>query len=338
MKTAIITLLLTAGLLLGTGLSGRAGEKPPVFDCEIHFLDFNQSGDGMKALFQALDSSSITSACLMGVPLQKIWSEHAPRRPLAYESDDSRLYYYSATDVILAREVMALPPARRARIRALICGFNPADRNAVNHVKLMLKLYPGLWSGIGEILTRHDALTHLTYGDCARADHPALDPVYRLAAAEKLPILLHSNITSTREPDYIYLAEVERALARHPETTFIWAHAGTSANIERRQHLAGLAGVVGSLLERHPNLYIMLSWTLTSSYLLDHKGRPIPAWVKLATRHADRFLVGSDVVGHFQKLHSAISEERRFLAHLPPEAALRIARGNAERLFPAPAR
>jgi hypothetical protein len=336
MKPRTIIFLL-AFLLLANGVNRLgAEERLPIFDCELHYLDFNQSGDGMEALFAALDESGIASVCLMGVPLQKVWSEHAAVRPRAYESDDSPVYYYGVTDVILAREILALEPPRRARVRALICGFNPTDRNGVNHIRLMLKLYPGLWSGIGEILTRHDSLTHLTYGENARADHPALDPVYALAAAEKLPVLLHSNITSTREPDFIYLQEVERALAGHPATTFIWAHAGTSANIERRQHLQGLAATVARLLDRYPNLNIMLSWTLTANYLLTADGQPDPAWLKLVRRHPDRFLVGSDVVGRFTKLKASISEERGFLKFLPPPIARQVAYENAARLFPRP--
>ena len=331
-----IILLLAAGLLLIIGNPGRAAEKRPIFDCELHYLNFNQTGDGMDILFQEMERSGIEAVCLMGVPLQKVWGEHAAIRPEAYESDDGRVYYYSATDLILARDILALPPARRARVRALICGFNPTDRNGVNHVRLMLRLFPGLWSGIGEILTRHDSLTHLTYGENARADHPALDPVYALAAKEKLPVLLHSNITSTREPGYIYLKEVEQAVARHPQTTFIWAHAGTSANIERRQHLQNLAATIGRLLDRCPNLNIMLSWVLTPYYLFGPDGRPDPAWLKLVRRHSDRFLVGSDVVGRFAKLKESIDEERRFLSQLPPEIARKIAYENAARLFPEP--
>ncbi|NPA24476.1 MAG: amidohydrolase family protein [Deltaproteobacteria bacterium] len=311
-------------------------EAPYLIDCELHYLDFNQSGDGMKVLFREMKDAGIRSAWVMGVPLQKVWGEHAPIRPLRYESDAGRVYYYSATDVILARDILSLPPEKRNRLHPFICGFNPTDRNAVEHIRLMLKLYPGFWDGIGEILTRHDILSHLTYGESARADHPALDPVYELAAENNLPVLLHSNITSPREPGFIYLGEVENALRKHPRTRIIWAHAGTSANIERRQHLSGLGQVIGRLLEQYPNLSIMLSWTLTSHYLFDKNGKPAASWLKLIRKHPDRFLVGSDVVGRFAKLGPAISAERLLLENLPPEIAVRVAHSNAERLLSLP--
>jgi hypothetical protein len=320
-------------LLVATSLPAAESTAPALVDCELHYLDFNQSGDGMEKLFIEMDRVGIESIWLMGIPLQKVWDEHNPVRPAAYEADAGPVYYYSATDVILARDILALPPERRNRIRPFICGFNPTDRNAIKHVKLMLRLYPGLWSGIGEILTRHDVLSHLTYGESARADHPALDPIYELAAKENLPVLLHSNITSTREPGFIYLNEVENALKKHPRTKIIWAHGGTSANIERHQHLIGLDKIIGRMLDEYANLSIMLSWSLTSSYILDHQRKPDPAWITLLTHHPDRFLVGSDVVGNFTKLEGAFREELTLLKYLPPTIAAQIGHGNAEKMM-----
>jgi len=333
MKKVLSGFVLIVSLLVAACLPAAELAAPSLVDCELHYLNFNQSGDGMEKLFTEMDRIGIKTAWLMGIPLQKVWGEHAPLRPLAYESDAGRVYYYSATDVILARDILALPPEKRKRIRPFICGFNPTDRNAVKHVRLMLKLYPGLWSGIGEVLTRHDMLSHLTYGESARADHPALDPIYELAATENLPVLLHSNITSPREPGFIYLNEIENALRKHPQTRIIWAHGGTSANIERRQHLIGLDKIIAQLLDEYPNLSIMLSWTLTSGYLLNHQKKTDPAWVALLIRHSDRFLIGSDVVGNFAKLEEAFHEELTLLKNLPPAIATQIAHGNAEKLM-----
>ncbi|MBE1108906.1 amidohydrolase, partial [Escherichia coli] len=43
-----------------------------------------------------------------------------------------------------------------------------------------------------------------------------------------LPVLLHANVTSKRERNPLYLAEIEEPLRNHPHVRFIWAHAGTS--------------------------------------------------------------------------------------------------------------
>jgi hypothetical protein len=77
----------------------------------------------------------------------------------------------------------------------------------------------------------------------------------------------------------------------------------------------------------------MLSWSLTSCYLLDHQRKPDPAWIALLIRHPDRFLIGSDIVGRFAKLEEAFCEELTLLKCLPPAVAAQIAHGNAEKLL-----
>lgn len=332
-KLAIQILLFL--IFASTCFAASDEQKTNLVDCEIHYLDFNQTTDGMDALFREMDKAGIDVACIMGVPLQKIWSSNAESRPRTYESDDEKVYYYSATDVLLARAILDLPLERRERLKPLLCGFNPVDRNAVNHVRRMLDLYPGFWSGIGEILTRHDTLTHLSHGEPPRADHPALMEVYKLAAERNLTVLLHSNITSTREAGLIYLRELKSALAANPKTRFVWAHAGISANIARRQHIKNLHLVIGELLNQYPNLWIGLSWTLSSDYLIDDDDRPSLEWIDLVTRNKTRFLIGSDVVGRFRKLDKALKEERIFINALPENVAARVSRANALALFPA---
>ena len=303
-------------------------------DCEVHYVDFNQTTEGMAALLAAMDAAGVEVACVMGIPLQKSWQAAAPERPKAYEADDGRVYYYSATDVLLARAVLALPTEQQRRLRPLISGFNPVDRNAVAHIERMLEWYPGLWRGIGEVLTRHDTLSHLLEGEVPRANHPALVPVYRLAAERNLPVLLHSNIASVRRSKTMtYLHELTETLDAHPDTRFIWAHAGVSANMERRWHIDDLHQRVEVLLQQYDNLSILLSWTLASHYLRQPDGRIDPDWLALIERYPQRFILGSDLVGRFGKLEKALEPARLLLQNLTPPSRAKVARDNALELF-----
>ena len=325
---------LLLALALSINFSIAQATPLPLVDCELHYVDFNQTTDGMERLFTAMDAAGVEVACIMGIPLQKIWQQDAPKRPLAYESDDGRVYYYSATDVMLARAVLALPADKRARLRPLMSGFNPVDRNAVEHVKRMIQWYPGLWSGIGEILTRHDTLSHLLEGETPRANHPALMAVYRYAAEQDLTIVLHSNITSTRKSkQMVYLHELQNALNNNPSTRFVWSHAGTSANIERRQHLDNHHVLVQQLLQQHPNLTIGLSWTLLSHYATVD-GLVSKPWLEVIEKHPDRFVLGSDLVGRFDSLEKALKPARVLLKQLKQTSATALASQNALRLFP----
>lgn len=319
--------LLPAVLLASAVIAAHADPVAWV-DSHVHYVDFFQESDGMTALLAAMDEADATHAVVMGTPLQKSWHADAPQRPRYYAGDEAPLYYYSATDPVLAEAWRALPPAARERILPFLSGFNPTDMNAVDHVERMLDLYPEVWRGLGEILTRHDDLTALTQGEVPRADHPALMRVYQLAAERSLPVLLHSNVTSKREREPLYVGELEGALAKNPETRFIWAHAGASASVERYQReLPFLLDEVERLLKEHDNLWIDLSWTIVDDYLLDD-GEPSAEWVALIERFPERFVIGSDVLGSFDGLPDVGEKLQRFLAALESGTRERVARTN----------
>lgn len=304
-------------------------------DAHVHYLDFFQESDGMEELFKAMDAAGVDHVMLAGIPVAKKWHEDEPRRPRYYAGDDAGVYWYSATDVLVAAAVKALPPERRRRVHPFLSGFNPTDKNADAHIRRMLELDPGFWQGLGEVFTRHDDLTALTYGDVPRANNEAMRRVYHLAAEHDLPVLLHANITSKRERHPLYLEELEEALRNHPHVRFIWAHAGTSMEIHRHQEqLEFLRPTLARLLDDYPNLYVDLSWTMLRPYLLDARGRPDRRWLQLVRRHPGRFMLGSDVVGSFGSLGELLHGFRPFLDALPEEVARRVARDNFLSVLP----
>ncbi len=305
-------------------------------DAHLHYVDFFQETQGMQALLEAMDDNRIEQAMISGIPVAKKWHEDEPKRPRYYAGDDAGAYWYSATDVLVAAAVKQLPVEQSRRLHPFLSGFNPNDKNSAAHIQRMLDLDPGLWQGIGEVFTRHDDLTALIDGDTPRANNEAMAKVYRLAAEHDLPVLLHSNITSKRERNPLYLAEIEEALGQHPQTRFIWAHAGTSAEIHRHQErLKFLLPTLERLLERYPNLYIDLSWSLLTPYLLDEQGTPRREWLRLVERFAERFMLGSDMVGRFDKLGRELHGFDGFLDALPAEVARKVAHDNFLAVLPA---
>jgi predicted TIM-barrel fold metal-dependent hydrolase len=231
--------------------------------------------------------------------------------------------------------VRRLPEEQRTRFHPFLSGFNPVDKNADAHIRRMLELYPGLWQGLGEVFTRHDDLTALTYGDTPRANNEAMTRVYHLAAEYDLPVMVHSNITSKRERNPLYLEEIEEPLRNHPHVRFIWAHAGTSLEIHRHQEkLDFLLSTLERMLGEYPNLYVDLSWSVLRPYLLSDDGRPDPRWVKLVGRYPERFMLGSDVVGRFDGVGEKLAEFRPFLDALPEDVAHKVARDNFLAVLP----
>ncbi|MDZ5601897.1 amidohydrolase family protein [Pseudomonas sp. RP23018S] len=298
-------------------------------DAHLHYVDFFQESEGMPALLKAMDQAGIDQSMISGIPVAKKWHEDEPKRPRYYAGDDASAYWYSATDVYVAAALQALGPEQRKRFHPFLSGFNPVDKNSVKHIERMLDLYPGLWQGIGEVFTRHDDLTALTSGDTPRANNEAMNLIYELAATRDLPVLVHSNITSKRERNTLYLEEIEEPLRDHPRTRFIWAHAGSSMEIHRHQtQMKFLLPTLTRLLDSYPNLYVDLSWSVLQPYLLDEHGTPREEWVALVKRFPDRFMLGSDVVGRFGSLGEQLHGFDPFLDALPQAVAKKVARDN----------
>jgi hypothetical protein len=323
-----------AVLLLAMAAAFAQAPKPApkyaIVDGHLHFLNFVQETAGMDAFFKAMDDTGVTESAVIGMAVVKKWDEGDAQRPTYYLDNDSRTYWYSATDFLVARAVLDLPKDRQARLHPFICGFNAADRNAVDHVERMLALYPNFWQGIGEIFLRHDDLTALTYGDTPRATSIAFGRLLDLAAARGLPVLVHSDIGPAWREQPDFLGEMESALRTHPRTRVIWAHAGISRRIVIPNH----TGIVSRMLGQYPNLTIDLSWVIFEQELapggvLDRR------WVSLIEKYPGRFVIGSDTVGVFDQYKPTLQRYYLLLDALQPATARKVAHDNFLALLPA---
>lgn len=326
---------LKTGLAFSLLMMSHVASARDYIDGHLHYVDFFQESDGMPALLKAMDESNIRQSVIMGIPVAKIWHENEPKKPRYYAGDDAPIYWYSATDFELYAAIEHLKPEQQKRFIPFLSGFNPDDKNSVNHIRRALELNPGFWQGIGEVFTRHDDLTALIEGSAPRANSEAMMKVYKLAAEFDLPVLLHSNITSKRERNPLYLEELEDALSKNPDVKFIWAHAGTSKTLHRHQEeLAFIHSLLKALLGKYDNLTIDLSWTMIEPYLLDGKGKPRSKWLILLEDYPTRFVIGSDVVGSFDNLGKIMHGFDPVLDALPPEVAQAIAHDNFLSLLP----
>lgn len=297
-------------------------------DAHVHGVDFLQEGDGLEQLLRAMDAAGIERAVVFGLPLVKKWSVVEQREPHYYLDDNARCYYYSHTDQIIRAAWEKLPASERGRLAPLVCGFNPTDRHGVKHVERVLSDWPE-WRGVGEVLLRHDDLTNLTQEETARANHPAMDGIYQFCTRKNLPLLLHQNSTSIGvHNEYIHLHELEEALAAHPELTVVWAHCGISRRVFHSRYHKMLA----DMLRRHPRLHADISWFCRES-VISHHGKVAAGWSELIEEFPDRFLLGSDMVGHYDNLGKTIASFTPLLESLSPATREQIDSANAARIF-----
>lgn len=161
--------------------------------------------------------------------------------------------------------------------------------------------------GVGEILKDFGLHASKTDGSRLKLDDPELDPIWETCARLKIPVFIHTGDPSeffqpidynnerwlelalfpdrryqdrSRYPTFEELmAERDRLLLKHPNTTFILAHLGWYAND---------LGRLGAMMDRMPNAYAEIGAVL---YDLGRQPRAAHAFF---VKYQDRVLFGKD--------------------------------------------
>lgn len=316
-----------------------AAQSPTFHDAHYHPTDYIQQETALPA-FLGMMGERVGRAALMGIPLQQKWDwfESGDRAPDYYLRSDAALYYYPFVDAMVAEAVRALPPDQRDRFDPMITGFNPTDMYATDHIRRVLRLYPGVFSGIGEFSIHKEVVSPKTVGHVASLRNPALDRILEFAGEVGLLALVHNDVdvmlphAGARPTHFDPFVEVVR---RHPGTTILWAHAGIGRFVEPTPGYAGL--LEGVLRDEGLNhLYFDLSWDVVAEQIV---GPPetLAAWVALVNAWPDRFVLGSDAVvaTDADPYLGALEAWRPLLDGLDPEASEKVRLRNYERLFDA---
>ena len=320
-------------------------------DSHFHLTNYVQEGTDVRD-FLRLMGTKVPRSTLFGIPLQQTWSygNSGNFAPTYYLQSDAPLYYYSFTDAFIAMAWRSLPPEGRARFDPMITGFNPADMYAADHIRRVLKTFPGVFTGIGEFTIHKEFVSSKVAGEVASLTNPAVDSILKLAGEAGLVVVFHSDMdmpfAKAGSPP-VYLTQMKDLLRRHPQTTIIWAHMGlgrivhpvqASASAPATERNPNHAVIVKEILDdptlRH--VHFDISWDEVAKYILSS-----PEVTKRAAeainQYPDRFLFGSDVVApkDTMQYYAVFESYKPLWAMLTPDASFKVRRGNYERLFDA---
>jgi hypothetical protein len=330
-----LALLLAAGPSTAQGAGKTDGYV--VNDSHFHLTNYVQEGADIREFLKVM-GTKVGRVALFGIPLQQTWSHRntGDFAPTYYLQSDSPLYYYSFTDAYIAMTWLSLPKEQRARFDPMITGFNPADMYAVEHIKRVLKLFPGVFSGIGEFTIHKEFVSSQIAGDVASLTDPALDRILDFAGQAGLLVIIHNDIdTPFPKPDQEPwdLKQMAALFRRHPRTQIIWAHCGVGRivrPVDKQMELIARALDDPGLA----HVSIDLSWSETAKYIVASP-EAIQRVASVINRHPDRFLFGTDEVApRDQKSYLTVYETYAPLfAALSPDASEKLRKGNYERLF-----
>jgi len=138
-------------LFVGVAEALPQNNDPEFNDSHFHLTNNIQEGPDIREFLKMMGNRAGRVA-IFGIPLQQEWSYRVDgdRAPTYYLHSDAPLYYYSFTDAWIAMAYRSLTKEQRARFDPMITGFNPADMYAVDHIRRVLRTFPGVFSGIGE--------------------------------------------------------------------------------------------------------------------------------------------------------------------------------------------
>lgn len=321
-------------------------------DAHFHLTNYIQKGLTARQYVDMM-GSTVKRSTLFGIPLQQSWSfaNSGTFAPTYYLQTDAPLYYYSFTDAAIAKAYLSLPPADRDRLDPMITGFNPADMYAADHIRRVLETFPGVFSGIGEFSIHKEFVSGKIPGETASLTNPALDRILDFAGETGLLVILHCDIDMPFTKGNalpIYYAQMRDLIARHPNTTIIWAHTGLGRVVRPIEVQAsaeaaaerppGHVELIAALLAdpRLKNLYFDISWDEVAKYAVATPGSTARVSA-LLDRYPDRFLFGTDNVAppDLQAGLRIYDMWQPVFDRLKPATKTAVTMGNYERLFDA---
>ena len=337
-------------LLLSVGVFGWQfqPEATDTFnDSHFHLTNYIQEGIDARQYLKIM-GSRVGRSTLFGIPLQQQWSygNSGEFAPTYYLQSDAPLYYYSFTDAFIASTYRGLSKEEQARFDPMITGFNPADMYAVDHIRRVLKTFPGVFTGIGEFSIHKEFVSAKIAGETASLTNPALGRVLDFAAESGLVVILHNDIDmpfAKADAEPAYLGQMKALLRRHPRTRIIWAHIGLGRIVHPVQVSAEAA-------ERHPTQLQVVEAMLTDP-AFNHVSFDI-SWDEVAkyavatpesvarvaatlNKFPDRFLFGTDTVAPAgpAPYYAVFDKWAPVWRLLTPDASLKVRKGNYERIF-----
>jgi len=306
-------------------------------DSHFHLTNYIQEGTDIHDFLRIM-GTKVGRVALFGIPLQQMWSygNSGDFAPTYYLQSDAPLYYYSFTDAFIAMAYRSLSKQEQARFDPMITGFNPADMYAADHIRRVLKTFPGVFTGIGEFTIHKEFVSSKVAGEAASLLNPALDRILDFAGEAGLVALLHSDVDMPfPKPgqDPYPVRQLADLVKRHPGTTVIWAHMGLGRIIHPVVDHAGMLerGLSNPELK---NLYFDISWDEVAKYLVASP-ESLQHSADLINRYPDRFLFGTDEVApknqaSYLKVYDMYAP---LLTRLTPETRKSLLKGNYERLF-----
>jgi len=307
------TAFLFSTLLAANQLAAQEATTCLYNDEHFHIQDFKAEGPPIADVMKMMDTH-VCRSTMMSLALTVAHDPLIDRdfAPVYYTQTDGQVMYYNAIqDVLVAHKYLELSEQDRTRVDPLMNAFNLKDARAGDYIKEMVRLYPDVWSGFGEIHFKKQEFSEKIAGGPPSLFSPSIDAIFDVIGEMKAAAVVHCdhdtpyNLALRSDPGAHmifngesakpqYLAAFKAFLKRHPNVTMIWAHfMGNGRNVQPYpEHWKYLDELLADPDFKH--VYIDMSWgPVVAPYIIDNP-QHLKATADLIRKYPDRFLYGSD--------------------------------------------
>ena len=170
--------------------------------------------------------------------------------------------------------------------------------SVVSGIEILDAEYPGLFRWMGEVNLVKQAQFANGHTPVPAAVIGEWTPFMDILRERGIPLAIHSDLGNDDDPTR-YLPLIEEVLRLYPDNAIVWVHMGLSRELttmDAARHVELLA----SMLDRHPNLMLDLSWrVLDDAYFSQPEARA--EYLPLLNDHSERFLPGTDFLASGDK-------------------------------------
>ena len=298
-----------------------------IVDSHLHFRPFGGPAVPFEEIVQYLEATGVLFANVYGIGQMLPASS-----PCTYYLDcpGTPLAPTLRNDFVNAANAVVKTPEGLHLTLAMTFPDLADPDSILEGMELLDAEYPGLFRWMGEVNLVKQAVFANGRGPVPAEAIGGWAGFMAVLRERGIPIAIHSDLGNEEEPT-LYLPLMEQVLDAYPDNPIVWVHMGLSRELTTMDP-ARHAALMTSMLERHPNLMLDITWrVLDDAYFSTPEGRA--AYVPFLNAHSERILPGTDFLASRDKDFDVYREElevnSRILGHLDDEAFRNIALGES---------
>ena len=272
-----------------------AQPQTPVVDAHVHFRPFGGAAIPFEEMVSYFEETDVLFANIYGIgqmpPLTSPCTYYldcpgTPVRPtLKNDFVNATNYITKAPPNVHLTLSMTFPDLSR-------------PGSILPRMQILEQEFPGAFTWVGEVNLVKQALFPNGHEPVPMAKLAEWAPFMETLRERSIPLAIHADLGNDKNPTE-YLPLMKEVLRLYPGNPIVWMHMGLSrelVDMSAVQHIK----IMASLLDRHPNLMLDISWRVIDNHYFSKPGKRA-LYVSFLNNYSKRILPGTDFLASRDK-------------------------------------